>query len=496
MKGLIPLFIIVPLGCAFLIPIFSKIWKRFSEIIEGIGTLFILLLSFYFLFNLKEPMVYPVGGWFAPFGIVFVLDKLSVFFVVIIALIWFLSYLFAINYMDRYTGGWKFYTLFSLIHAGMFGVAITGDLFNLFVFLEIASVSSYALVGFSVEEEGLEAGFKYMVMGEIASLFILLAIAFIYASFSTLNMADISVSLYHAPRNAVYYFVLGLLCFGFLLKSACVPFHSWLPDAHPAAPAPVSSVLSGVFIKILGIYSFTRIIFNVFGLSRENAGVVFDVIVVLGILSIIVGGVTALVQKDYKRILAYSSISQIGYILAGIGIGNLWGVTGALMHVLAHAMGKGLLFLTSGSVVYKTEERDIEKIAGFGARMPWTGYSYLLGMFSMAGIPPFVGFFSKLFLIIGAVQANMYVVAGVFVVFSVVTFAYLLRIENKVFWQKGVKGVADSPFLMILPMVILAFLLFAAGIVVGYILTNFVKPAAYVLLKGIMYAKDIIGGGI
>ncbi len=494
MKPLVPLFVVIPLGAAFLIPILSKVWRRFSEIIGGIASASILFLSGYFLFNLRSGIVYPVGGWLAPFGIVFVVDKLSVFFVFVIALIWFLSYLFAINYMDRYTGGWKFYTLFSLMHAGMMGVAITGDLFNLFVFLEIASVSSYALVGFSVEEEGLEAGFKYMVMGEIASLFILLGIAFVYASFSTLNMADISLSLASATKNAVYYFVFALFVFGFSLKSAAFPFHSWLPDAHPAAPAPVSAVLSGVFIKILGIYSLSRIVFNVFGLSRANAPGIFNILLLLGILSIIFAGLAALVQRDYKRILAYSSISQIGYIIAGFGIGNIWGIIGALLHVLSHAMGKGLLFLTSGSVVYRTEERDIEKMAGFGVRMPWTGYSYLFGMLSLSGIPPFIGFFSKLFLLIGAVKQSMYGVAVIFVIFSAVTFAYLLRIENKVFWEKTVKGFSDSPFLMVFSMVILVLLLLVSGLCFSHITKEFVKPAAEVLLRGVLYAKDILGG--
>lgn len=497
------LLIAIPLAGAFLVPVLAKLWKRLAEITAGLSVAAIAAIAFYVAITLKpgEVLVYQFGNWPIPIGILFAVDKLGALMLIVVSVLIFFSYLFALRYMDHYTGNWKFYTLLLLMVVGMNGVAMTGDLFNLFVFIEIASISSYALVAFGTEAEELEAGFKYMVMGEIASLMILLAIAFIYASTGTLNLADLVGKLAYIqstlqPGTAPFfgfYFVFILLMFGFSLKAALVPFHSWLPDAHPSAPAPVSALLSGVFIKVLGVYALARLVFNVYGFTPQTHPWVFNTMMVLALASIIAGSLLALTQKDYKRLLAYSSISQIGYIVLGLSIGNVFALVGALAHVLSHAMGKGLLFLTSGSVVYRTGERDITKFGGgLGNQMPWTSLAYNLGGLSVAGMPPFLGFFSKLFIIIGAIQAKMIPAALVAGLFAVVTLGYLLKITNKVFWGKeGIKGVKESPFVMVFAMISLVVLLLASGVMFFWLNQHLFTPAAEVLNAGAKYAEFI-----
>jgi multicomponent Na+:H+ antiporter subunit D len=499
--SLLPLFFVIPLAAAFLIPLLSRLWKGFADLLANLATASVLGLAIYCLLLLKDQvmLVYKFGGWPPPFGIVFGFDSLSGLMVLVIGLVSFTATIFSIRYLDHYTARARFYTLFMLCLAGMNGVAITGDIFNLFVFLEIAAISSYALVAFGTEHEELEASFKYMVMGEVASLSILLAIALLYARASTLNMADLSLSLQALGRTPFSWFIIGIFLFSFGVKAAAVPFHAWLPDAHPAAPAPVSAILSGVFIKVLGVYTLARISFNVFNLSRGSDPVFFNLLLGLGLLSIIAGGLLALRQRDYKRLLAYSTISQVGYIILGLGIGNYWGVAGALFHILAHGIGKGLLFLTSGSVVYRTGTRDLEQLKNLEGRMRVTGWSYIIGSLSLAGLPPLIGFFSKFCIILGAIQAGFYWVAVVAIVFSVLTLAYLLKIQRRVFFTRYPSEalepeIKEVPWAMRSAMLILAVLSVMLGLGFQPILKFIITPAAQALLRGADYARFIFGG--
>jgi len=200
-----------------------------------------------------------------------------------------------------------------------------------------------------VEAEELEASFKYMVMGSVASILILFSVGLLYGLTGSLNMADIA-GIIQGKENLLLSFSLVLFLAGFGLKAAIIPFHAWLPDAHPSAPAPISAMLSGVLIKALGIYTITRVFFNVYGMTLQLSWA----LMILGIISMIGGGLLAIRQTDFKRLLAYSSISQIGYIMIGLGCGNYWGLLGALFHLFNHASFKALLFLNSGAVEYST----------------------------------------------------------------------------------------------------------------------------------------------
>ncbi len=491
----IPLFFALPLISAFLIPILGKIYKPLVWIVSTVVSFVLFILALYGIAVTQQlPMiVYKMGNWPPPLGIVMAFDSFSAFMVLIISIIVFTGSLFSLRYMSNYTGQWKFYTLFMLMTAGMMGICITGDLFNMFVFLEIAAISSYALVAFGVDAEELEASFKYIVMGEIGGLTFLLAIALIYAKTSTLNLADISTSLQVIRHTTFFSMTLGMMLFAFSIKAALVPFHSWLPDAYPAAPAPISSLLAGICTKVFGIYTTARIVFNVFGLTRANDPLFFNILIGLGLLSIAFAGLIALNQKDYKRLLAYSSISQVGFIMLGFGIGNYYGVVGAILYILAHGLAKALLFLTSGSVVHATGTRDLQKLAGLGERMPTTAWSFRIGALSVIGLPPLVGFFAKLLIIMGAIKAGFIWLAILAIVLSVLSLAYLLKIESSVFMKKGKIDAKMAPFTMRIAMVFLVVLIVLLGIGFQPIIDFVVGPAAHALLRGLEYSHLVFG---
>lgn len=494
---IIPLFVAIPLGSAFLVSLLGKRVKRFSDSLSNLATfsLFFISLVSIFLVRNQGILVYKVGGWIPPIGISMVMDGLTSFMLVTVNLIAFLVTIYSISYMEKYTAKDKFYTLFLLMLAGMNGVIITGDMFNLFVFLEIAAISSYALVAFGTEHEELEASFKYAVMGCLASSFILLGIALLYSFTSTLNMADISRTLTERGDNKIIFFVSTLFLMGFGLKAALVPFHWWLPDAHPSAPAPISAMLSGVLIKVLGIYALVRVLFNVLGLGEMKS--ILYILMILGTISMVVGALLALGQKDFKRLLAYSSISQIGYIIFAFGLGTPLGFLGALFHLFNHSTFKSLLFLNSGAVVYATENRDLEKMGGLSQRMPVTSTTSLIASMSISGIPPFSGFWSKLIIIIAALQARQFVLAFIAILVSIITLAYYLKVQKLAFFgklRKKWEGVKEVPFSMKLPMVILSIICLVGGVLLlPGISEVFLETARDALLAGKEYAALVFG---
>lgn len=490
---IVPLFVAIPLGLAFLIPLFSKVWRRSGDVLANLGAAALLILSLYSIRLISgNSLVYQMGGWRLPLGIALVLDGLSLFVLVCVSVVSFACSLYSISYMSKFTSKWKFYTLFMLMITGLNGVTVTGDIFNMYVFFEIAAIASYALVAFGTEHEELEAAFKYMVLGSVASMAMLFAIALLYGRLGTLNLADLSRGMAQAGDLRLVAFSGGLLLIGFAVKAALVPFHAWLPDAHPSAPAPISAMLSGVFIKVLGVYAISRIFFNVFGVKPVH----LNLLLFFGVVSVIVAALLALRQSDMKRLLAYSSISQIGYVALGLGTGTPLGIMGALFHILSHSTGKALLFLTSGSLVYSTGTRDLKKMGGLEERMPVTATSFTAGALSIAGVPPFHGFFSKLFIILGLWQAGRHALALVGIITSVLTLAYMLRVEKHAFFgriREELQGVRESPAAMLIALILLTTLCIGIGIFFPWVIKILIEPARDVLLKGIGYADTVFG---
>ena len=490
---MIPLFTAIPLAGAFIISLLGKRWRRIPVFLGNAATFGLLCLSLVYVARVYNAgmIVYSVGGWIPPIGIALVLDGLSIFLLVTVNLIAFLVSVYSIDYMKQYTGLWKFYALFLLMLAGMNGVIISGDMFNLYVFLEIAALASYALVAFGTESEELEAGFKYMVMGCLASSFILLGIVLLYNITSTLNMADMSQMLVYRKGSRLVLFVSALFIMGFGLKSALIPFHAWLPDAHPSAPAPISAMLSGVLIKTLGIYALIRIFFCIFGITDT----VLKVMMVLGALSMLVGVLLAVGQWDFKRLLAYHSISQVGYIVLGIGLGTPLGILGGLFHLFNHSIFKSLLFLNSGAVDYAVGTRDLKEMGGLREKMPVTGATSFMASMSISGLPPFNGFWSKLIIIMACVQSGHYVYGFLAAFVSLITLASFMKVQRYAFYgelREKWKRVKEVPFSMKFPMVVMAIICLVGGILLLPSLSGpFLDQARETLLQGAGYAGRV-----
>ena len=496
-SNILPLFVGISLAGAFLTSLVGKKLKWLPDLMGSLTTLILLVLSLITvrIVATQGILVYSVGSWKLPIGIALVLDGLTVFMLVTVNLMAFFIAIYSINYMERFTSKWKFYTLFLLMVAGMNGVVITGDMFNLFVFLEIASVASYALVAFGTERHELEAAFKYTVMSTVGSLFVLLGIVFLYSYTSTLNMADMANILAQKSASNITIMVSVLFIMGFGLKAALVPFHAWLPDAHPSAPAPISAMLSGVLIKSLGVYTLCRVFYNIIGINSSLS----LILMVLGTLSMVLGVFLAIGQWDFKRLLAYHSISQIGYVILGIGLGTPLGMIGGLFHLFNHSVFKSLLFLNSGAVEYATGTRDLQKMGGLMTKMPITGTTSLVASMSIAGIPPFNGFWSKLIIIIACVQANRLGYAFWAVLASILTLASFMKVMKYAFFGKlreKWNKVEEVPVFMKLAMVVLAIICVIGGVLLIYNINEvFLKPASDVLLEGTKYA-DIVFKGI
>ena len=495
MNNLLPAFIAVPLGAAFLMLPAARLNRKLPDWLGNLTVLYLLgaAVALYFFRPFNNIILYNLGGWVAPIGVTLVLDGLSHLLLLIINLAAFIITFYSVTYMRQYHGRDKYYSLLMLMIAGMNGVVLTGDLFNLFVFLELAAISSAALVAFGTEAEEMEAAFKYLIMGTIASVMILFGIAIIYAITGTLSMADVSRS-FPAAAVGIKSFVAVLFLIGFCTKAAIVPFHAWLPDAHPAAPGPVSAMLSGVLIKALGIYALARIFFNVLGMSQQISGI----LMVLGAISILAGVLLALWQWDLKRLLAYHSISQIGYIVLGLGLFTPLGIMGALFHLFNHALFKPLLFLNAGAIEYASGTRELKKLGGLAKSMPVTFVTSLFASMSIAGIPPFNGFWSKLFIILACVQAGQIGFALVAVIGSILTLASFLKVMKYAFFDHSrlpePEKIKEVPWMMGSAMIVFALLCILAGIAFPAVTNYLVNPAVVALMNGAGYGKMVLGG--
>jgi proton-translocating NADH-quinone oxidoreductase chain N len=405
------------------------------------------------------------------------IDMLSIFMASIFLLLGLMVSIFSLRYMEHDTGHFQFYGLLLAMIAGMIGVVFAGDFFTLFLFWELMSISSYILVAFRKHLwESVEAGFKYLIMSAAGSALILLGIAFIYGLTGTVDFGTVASSLTSAPTSssagAWIYLAIALLVAGFGVKAAIVPFHAWLPDAHPAAPTPISALLSGVVIKT-GVYAIIRSLSLVLHPAAIDWGVVVSVLAVFAAMTMTVGNVMALLQNDIKRLLAFSSIAQMGYIFLAVSVGltggavGVLGLTAGLLHIMNHAIMKGLLFLCAGVFIYSAGTRNLDELKGIGHLMPVTAVIFGVGALAISGVPPFNGFVSELMIILSTLNAGMTIFAAIMLANILLGFAYYLRLLYITVWQSpnaNLYKVREAPFSMLLPMGILMILCVVIGI--------------------------------
>jgi len=483
------LLIAVPLGLAFAIPLFGFISKKISKYIPPVAMLFNLILSLMLMpSTLKGPIVVSIGGWNPPFCINLVVDSLSILFSVLIALVGFLVSIYALDYMEKKATE-KYHILYLLLLVGATGVVLTGDIFNLFVFFEILCISSYALVAYLGDKAGVESGIKYLIQGSIGSSLILIGIGILYGMFGSLNIADIASNINSIGSTALL-IPLALLVTGFGVEGAIFPLNAWLPDAHSSAPSSISAILSGIAIGV-GVYALTRVIFTLFGVSS-----IFPFLAILGVLTLLVGEASAFKQNNLKRMLAYSSTGQIGLIVFGLGIANYHGVAGGLFQVVSHGLGKSLLFMAAGYMIYRTGSMDISALKGIGKKMPLTSIAFTIGAFSLIGLPPFAGFASKFLIIQGALlkqDALFFVLAALVLLATVIEGAYFLKVCQIIHFKEGNnQKKKDAPLVALIPMFILVSLIIIIGIYPNLV-SDFLNSAASGLLDKLAYIEGVLG---
>jgi len=483
------LLIVIPLGLAFSIPLFGFISKKITKFIPPIAMLFNLAVSLLLIPKvIKEPVIVSIGGFPPPFCINLFAGPAGILFSCLIALVGFLVSIYALDYI-RKGAEEKYHILYLLLLTGATGVVLTGDIFNLFVFYEILCISSYALVAYLGDKAGVESASKYLIQGSIGSAFILIGIALIYGQFGTLNMADIAKNI-DSVTSMQLFFPLVLFITGLGVEAALFPLNAWLPDAHSSAPSTISAVLSGIAIEV-GIYAIARVVFTIFGASS-----VFLFLILLGLLTLLVGELSAFSQNNIKRMLAYSSIGQIGLIIFALGIGTNYGVEGGLFQFVTHAFSKALLFLAAGYMIYRVGSMEISSLKGMGKKMPLTSLAFTIGAFSLVGLPPFIGFPSK-FLIIRAALAKGEVLFTVFIALvlfgTVIEGAYFFRVVQ-VLYFKGEKvnhKKQEAPAVALIPMFILLVLIIAIGIY-PKLVTGILSPAAGEFLDRTAYIQQVI----
>jgi multicomponent Na+:H+ antiporter subunit D len=451
------LMITIPLLCAVLLPVLGYAREKWVPWAAAAAMLPSAVMGCLLLTRLHGDgrLSYAVGSWPPPFGVEISVDYLGLFLMLIICGISLLVMVYARTYIGREVSEGRriaFYVLLLLISGAMLGLVAAGDVFTFYVFMEIVGLSSYALVAVTGNRKAAHAAFKYLLMGAPASITVLFAIAFLYAATGTLNMADLASRIGTSAYTQVLITSYVLFIVGFSVKAALFPLHMWLPDAHSIAPSPVSALLSGLVVEVYA-FAVLRITFAVFARGTTDlTGVTLNATGVAAAVGVIYGGIMAILQKDLKLMLAYSTISHIGYLFLGITTSNAYGITGAMYHMLDHGLAKACLFLCAGSFILVKGYRRIEDLKGASRQMPWTCYAFALASLSIVGIPPTAGFISKWYLVLGNIEAGKWFYAVVLLLGSVLAAAYCLRVIYYMFflpgageaWEESVRDASPS----------------------------------------------------
>ncbi len=389
-------------------------------------------------------LTYNLGGWVPPYGIVLVADLLTSLFAVMATTVMAAGILYMLGCRDKSVAVPAFMPLFLCMGAGLNGALYTGDIFTMFVFIELMVIASVILVAISDNRLGLEAAIKYLFISAMGTLFLLTGIAALYASFGTLNMADIARLLASGNRPVLSQAAAVMLMCAFLLKSAVFPFHFWQPDFHTAAPTPVHAVLSSVVVKV-GIYGLIRITTLMF---TDETPLIHSLLLVLGVIGIFFGSLGALRTYDAKRLLAYSTFGQIGFILVGIGWGAPATLAAALIYAVNHSFIKSALLMITGVIASRTMTKTsrLSEIGGVGKSMGFTSGLYLIGGLALAGVPPLNGFISKVTLVQGGIETQQWLTLGLVVGAGTLTLLYMTRTWQLIFKQEPDEKVQIKPY--------------------------------------------------
>ncbi len=391
------------------------------------------------------PVSYELGGWPPPIGIEYRVDVTNAFVLMIVSAIASVVLVIGPGLRGHAIPSGRehlFYALFLLCLAGLLGVTITGDVFNVFVFLEISSLAAYGLVSLGESRRALLAAFSYLIMGTIGGTFVLIGIGFMYLMTGTLNMADLAARIPELRDTRTLQAAFAFLSVGVSIKLAVFPLHQWLPNAYTYAPSVVSAFLAATATKV-AYYLLVRLCFSVFG-----AAFVFEtlhlqtLLMPLSIAAMVIGAIAAINQTELKRLLAYSSVSQVGYMTLGLAFGSVTGLTGGLVHLFNHALMKGGLFLVAACIVARLGSCEISNLRGLGRRMPLTSATFVVGGLGLIGVPATAGFVSKWYLVLAALEDGGYLVAFAILASSLLAAVYVWRVVEVAYFQEAP---ADAP---------------------------------------------------
>jgi len=378
----------------------------------------------------QGPISYALGSWAPPWGIEYRVDALSAFVLVLVSGVATVVAVFAWRSAAAELPReqlYLFYTMYCLCVAGLLGMTITGDAFNLFVFMEIASLSSYVLIALGRERRALLASYQYLILGTIGATFYVIGVGMLYLATGTLNIADLAARLPQVADTRAVLAALAFVTVGVSLKLALFPLHLWLPNAYAYAPSAVTAFLAATATKV-SVYVLLRFYFTIFGAELVVGGLPMEeVLLVLSLAAIATASLVALWQADLKRLFAYSSVAQIGYITLGISMASPAGLTAAVVHLFNHGITKGAIFLLLGGVVLRAGRAGFDRVQGLGQRMPLTSLGIVLAGLSLIGIPGTAGFVSKWYLVLGAIEAGRWWLAGFIVATSLIAVAYVWR---------------------------------------------------------------------
>ena len=516
------LIVAIPLLGAFLTPLVSRINDKLRNIfvlaILGITGILVFLLAYnIFIYGGIHTYVFGAKDLSLPVvRILFEVDAMSVLMAVIAIVLSGVAVIYSWAFMKENTGLDKFYTLVLLMVAGMLGMVLTGDMFNFFVFLEITSIASCALIAFWTHKgESVEAVFKYIVISSIGALFVLFAIGIFYAQYNALNIAVIASSLQYTFLDKV---ALVLLIAALAMKAGIVPMHMWLPDSYGRAPTPVTVMLVGA--TLASLYAVFRVCFTMYGgwlqetikqielfgntYSITLEGLLGMIIIPLAAITILIGVIMALRQIDFKRLIAYAAVAEIGYMFLGVGVGiaalgmpyGRTALNGGIFHIMNDALDVGLLFLVAGAIYYATKERSLDKLGGLARNMKYTTIFFIIGMLAVAGMPPFNGFASKLLIYESTYAANP-IIAIIAILSSIMLLAVFVKVLHSVFLGPALpkfKSVKEVPKSMLFAMGILATIIIMFGLFPDMVITYIVEPATNALIDYNGYITSALGG--
>ena len=487
------LIVVAPLLAALFAGLAAWIEERLSYPIALVG----MAVSLYSAVKVMMMVItsgvinYRMAGWAPPMGIEYRIDLLNGLVLVLVTAVAFFNLIASSKNIEQETGDRKgsFYTIYLLFVTGLLGVTATGDLFNLYVLIEITSLTSYAMVALGDRDRGPLASLNYVFIGVIGASFYLLGVGYLYLKTGSLNMVDVAniLSTIEGSSTVLVAFILCMI--GIWIKMALFPMHIWLPNAYSYSPVAFARMVAPLMTKVM-VYVMIRLMVTVFGLEYifETLNLA-DAVVWIATIAIIAGGVMALAQQNLKRMLTYIIVCEIGYMVGGAWMGNQIGMTGAILHILNDALMTFALFLAVGNMVYKLEKVDLADLQGLFGKMPWTMGAFVIAAFSIVGVPPTCGFFSKWYLILGAFEAGAYHFVAALVISSLICAILFFKVFEICFFEPMAEGhghghgdghaavkMEEAPVSMIAVSILVSVSLIVVGLFSGSIVNTVIVP--------------------